>query len=211
MSLADSPLLPNLLYLSLVAGLWLSVLAVLSPGTGVYELLAVVTLALAGLGATVVPPNPWALIPLALGAVSYVISLRRRHEAVWLAVTALAFSAGSVFLFRREGGGPAVNPWLALVTTVLTVAYFWVVVRQTVASQIASPSHDPGKVLGEIGDVRTEITQTEMGSVYVGGELWTARAKAPIPTGSTIRVVDREGLILIVEREDGPESQREGE
>jgi membrane-bound ClpP family serine protease len=210
-NLLDSPLLPNLLYLSLVAGLWLSALAVLSPGTGVYELLAVLALGLAGLGTTVVPPNPWAFIPLALGAAFYVISLRRRREAVWLALSALALSAGSIFLFRSESGGPAVNPWLALVTTVLTVAYFWVVVRQTLASQLARPTIDPGKVLGQVGEVRTEITPVDMGSVYVGGELWTARARTAIPVGTSVRVADREGLILIVVAEEAQGSQQGGE
>jgi membrane-bound ClpP family serine protease len=204
-------LLPNLLYLSLVAGLWLSALAILSPGTGIYELLAVIALALAGLGTTAVPPNPWALIPLALGAGCYLVSLRRRQEGIWLALAALALSAGSAFLFRREGGGPAVNPWLALVTTVLTVVYFWVVVRQTLASQSARPSIDPDRVRGQVGEVRTEITPADMGSVYVGGELWTARAKSAIPVGSSVRVVDREGLILMVEAEALPGSPRGGE
>jgi membrane-bound serine protease (ClpP class) len=210
-NLLNSPLLPDLLYLSLVAGLWLSALAVLSPGTGVYELLAVLALGLAGLGTTVVPPNSWAFIPLALGAAFYVISLRRRREAVWLALSALALSAGSIFLFRSASGGPAVNPWLALVTTVLTVAYFWVVVRQTLASQLAHPTIDPGKVLGQIGEVRTPITPAEMGSVYAGGELWTARASTAIPVGASVRVTDREGLILIVEVEEAQGSQRGGE
>lgn len=211
MNLLDSPLLPNLLYLSLVAGLWLSALAVLSPGTGVYELLAVLALGLAGLGATVVPPNPWALLPLALGAAFYLVSLRRRREGVWLALSAAALSAGSIFLFRSESGGPAVNPWLALVTTVLTVAYFWVVVRQTLASQLARPTIDPGRVLGQVGEVRTEITPADMGSVYVGGELWTARAKTALSVGSSVRVTGREGLILIVEVEEAQGSQRGGE
>jgi len=207
----DSPLLPNLLYLSLMAGLWLSALAVLSPGTGVYELLAVLALGLAGLGTTVVPPNPWALIPLALGMAFYLVSLRRRQEGIWMGLSALMLSAGSAFLFRREGGGPAVNPWLALLTTVLTVAYFWVVVRQTMTSQTARPSIDPGKVVGQIGEVRTTITPEDMGSVYVGGELWSARARTAIPAGSPVRVAGREGLILIVEKEEPPFSQQGGE
>jgi membrane-bound ClpP family serine protease len=207
----DSPPLPNLLYLSLVAGLWLSALAVLSPGTGVYELLAVVTLGLAGWGVTVVPPNPWALLPLALGVGCFLVSLRRRREGVWVGLAALALSVGSIFLFRSEGGGPAVNPWLALVTSVLTLVYFWVVVRQTLASQAARPTHDPGKVLGQLGEVRTAIMPEDMGSVYVGGELWTARARVAIPVGSLVRVVDRKGLILMVQKAEGPEAGQGGE
>jgi hypothetical protein len=45
MSLFDSPLFPNLIYLSLMAGLWFAALAIVSPGTGALELLALVALA----------------------------------------------------------------------------------------------------------------------------------------------------------------------
>ena len=199
MTILQSPLLPNLLYLSLVAGLWLSALALISPGTGVYELLALGALVLAGLGTMFIPFNAWALIPLGLGIAFYFVSLSRRREAFWLALAALSLSAGSIFIFEREGGGPAVNPLLASVTTLMTLGYFWLVVRQTIAAQTAEPSIDLSKVLGQVGEVRTEIAP--MGSAYIGGELWTVRAAEPIPVGSNVRVVDRDGLILIVEPE----------
>ena len=66
---------------------------------------------------------------------------------------------------------------------------------------------DPGKVVGQIGEVRSEITPEDMGSVYVGGELWTARARTAIPAGSPVRVVALEGLILLVEKVEPPFTQ----
>ena len=51
----ESALFPNLLYLVLVAGIWLAALAVVSPGTGVLELLAFFALGAAGLGTLVAP------------------------------------------------------------------------------------------------------------------------------------------------------------
>jgi membrane-bound ClpP family serine protease len=38
--------------------------------------------------------------------------------------------------------------------------------------------------------------------VYVAGEMWSARSDQSIPAGSSIRVVRREGFILVVEKEN---------
>jgi membrane-bound serine protease (ClpP class) len=56
---------------------------------------------------------------------------------------------------------------------------------------------DLSKLLGEIGEVRTPLDPT--GSVYISGELWTARAESTLDVGTKVRVCDREGLILVVE------------
>jgi membrane-bound ClpP family serine protease len=42
-----------------------------------------------------------------------------------------------------------------------------------------------------------------VGTVYVGGELWSAWADEVIPVGVEIKVKDREGLVLEVERVEG--------
>ena len=73
-----SALLPNLLYLLFVAGVWTSTLAVISPGTGIYELLALVTLGRTSVGLFFVPFNAWALVPLVLGLIAFIIGLWQR-------------------------------------------------------------------------------------------------------------------------------------
>jgi membrane-bound serine protease (ClpP class) len=55
-------------------------------------------------------------------------------------------------------------------------------------------------MVGKIGEARSKIH--EEGSVYVSGEMWSARSDNPIPAGSSIRVVRREGFILVVEKDD---------
>jgi len=37
------------------------------------------------------------------------------------------------------------------------------------------------------------------GTVYVGGEEWTARSQDPIPAGMPVRVIGRDGLVVVVE------------
>jgi len=197
----QSPLLPNLLYLILVAGLWLAALSVASPGSGFFELLALLALVAAGVGATIVPMNPWALVPIALGMVVFVVSIYgvtiwRMRQGTWLVLSSLLLTVGSAFLFRSEGGGPAVNPVLALVTAIGSVSFFWVVVRSVWATQRAEPVFDLSHVLGQIGEARTPIDP--IGSAYVDGELWSARAKDPIPVGTAVRVISRDGLMLNV-------------
>ncbi|MCL4542034.1 MAG: NfeD family protein [Chloroflexi bacterium] len=51
---------------------------------------------------------------------------------------------------------------------------------------------------GEEGEVHTALTPK--GTVYVGGQLWTAETlQGTIPTGARVRVITRHGLTLEVE------------
>jgi membrane-bound serine protease (ClpP class) len=52
--------------------------------------------------------------------------------------------------------------------------------------------------VGQVGEARTKIE--EEGSVLVAGELWSAKSEKPITAGSTIRVLRRDGFVLIVEK-----------
>lgn len=197
MTIIDSPLFLSLLYLFLVAGIWLAALAVVNPGTGVLEILALAALGGAGLGTIFVPLNAWALIVLALGGVLFIASLRLPRPEIWLAFSALALSVGSVFLFQPEGGGAAVHPLLALSVSLLTLGYFWWAIRSAIKAQRARPTIDLNRVIGEVAEVRTELNL--VGSVYALGELWTARSEGRVKVGKKVKVVDREGLMLLVE------------
>ncbi|HEY70772.1 MAG TPA: hypothetical protein G4O08_09330 [Anaerolineae bacterium] len=198
--LLESPLLINLLYLSLVAGFWLSAWAVVTPGTGVLEGLAIIVLVIAGLGLAFVPINTWALGLLGAGIVLFGLSVWRKWTGVWLGLSALTLSLGSVFLFRLPEGGPTVHPILAIVVSLLTVGFFWLILSKALEAYRGKPSHDPTAVLRQIGEVRTAVDP--IGSVYVAGELWTATADTVLAVGTKIRVVGREGLTLVVEPAD---------
>lgn len=204
----ESPLLINLLYLSLVAGLWLAAWAVITPGTGVLEGLAIAALVLAGLGLTVVPINAWAFGLLAIGVVLFVLSVWRKWTGVWLGFSALALSLGSIFLFRPSESGSAVHPLLAAVVSLLTVGFFWLSLSKALEAYRTGLAHDLEALLGKVGEVRTPIDL--IGSVYVAGELWTASAEESIPVGAPVRVCGREGLTLVVERTTTEHATPEG-
>ena len=108
--------------------------------------------------------------------------------------------AGSIFLFWSPEGGIAVNPILATVVSTLTLGYYWIAIRSIMASQAQRPTIDATQLLGKRAEVRTAIDP--MGSVYVDGELWTARSEVPIDAGSMVTVRDVDGLVLRVEPAD---------
>ncbi len=51
--------------------------------------------------------------------------------------------------------------------------------------------------MGKVGEVRTALDP--VGSVFVNGELWSARAETVLAPGARIIVTGREGLTLFVE------------
>jgi len=194
----DLLLNPNIAYLILVVGFLLIVLAILSPGTGLLEVGALFAIILAAYCVYNLPINLWALLVLVFGVVPFLIAVRQSRRLLFLAISILALVLGSAFLFRSEvWWRPAVHPLVALLVSVITAAFFWVAVSKTLEAERQRPSHDLEGLIGAIGEAKTQIHQE--GSVQVAGELWSAFSNQPIPTGTTIRVVQREGLILEVE------------
>lgn len=197
----DAPWLPNVFYLCLVLGLWVTALALVSPGTGALEVLALFLLGGAAVGMLTWPVNALAFIPLILGAAAFIFSLvRRRQAGVGLLVSAMLISLGSIFLFESPSGGPAVQPVLAILMSGLTVLLFWVGVRRGLEAQRAAPTVSAATVVGQIGETRSPVHRD--GEVYVGGEMWSARAEQPIAEGQRVRVRSLDGLIVEVEPVD---------
>jgi len=86
---------------------------------------------------------------------------------------------------------------LAAAVSALTVGFFWISIRRGILAQRARPMHNPDDLLGQVGDVRSALEP--VGSVYVGGELWSARSETPLAVGTTVRVRGQEGLVLLVD------------
>lgn len=192
---------PNFAYLLIVAGFLLTVFAILTPGTGLFEVGALFILVFVGWQVFNIPINLWALILLGLGIVPFILAIRHKRETLNLALTALAFVIGSAFLFRSEDWWrPAVHPVLAVVVSVLAGGFFWLMTTKVLEARGRAAVHDLGSLIGATGEARTDI-HTE-GSVYVNGEMWTAHSDKSIKAGSRVKVLAREGLYLYVEKID---------
>jgi membrane-bound serine protease (ClpP class) len=189
---------PNIAYLLLVAGFLLFGLAVVSPGTGVLEIAALIVLFVAAWEVYNLTVNPWALVLMLLSAVPFVLAVRTGGKRFYLILSIIGVTAGSWLLFPSDvWWQPAINPLLFAVVTVLTIIFLWVVITKVIEAGAKRPRHDIDALIGALGEAKTRIDTN--GSVQVGGELWTARSKTPIPAESQVRVIGREGFILEVE------------
>jgi len=197
----NSLLEPNIAYLILLGGLLLTFMAIVTPGTGILEVGAFFCLVLAGYAVYNLSINWWALVLLLLSIIPFIYAIyadQKQKREIFLGLSILLLVIGSVFLFAIDGWKPAVNPILAFISSSLTALFLWVAVRKTMQAAETRPAHDLEVLIGEMGEARSNIDKE--GSAQVGGELWSARSEETIPVGSKIRVVRREGFILVVEK-----------
>ena len=189
---------PNVAYLLLVISIIVTILALFAPGTGILEIGALFLLLLTGWEMTQQPINYWALGVLILGVIPFILAVRKSHKLVYLVIALIAFIIGSIYLFKGEyWWQPGVNPVLAIVVSILACGFLWIAVTKVLESEKMRPKHDLGRIIGDIGEAKTDIF--DEGSVQIDSELWSARSDALIPSGSKVRVIKREGFILEVE------------
>lgn len=193
---------PNVAYLFLLAGVLMAMLALATPGTGFFEVGAVFCIILAGYGIYNLSFNWWALALIFVSVVPFVYSLQKPKREAFLGLSIIILVVGSIFLFPSQTGGPAVNLLVAFIASVLVAGFLWIAVGKSIQAAHIRPSHDLDALIGRIGEAKTRIL--DEGSVQVGSELWSARSAtpAPIKSGSSVRIIRREGFVLVVEKVD---------
>ena len=196
----DFLLNPNIAYLILLGGVFLAMLALAAPGTGIIEVGAFFCIVLAGYAIYNLPFNWWALVILGVSIIPFVYAIQKPKREVFLGLSILLLIIGSVFIFPPAEEQGSVNPFVATAASVFVGGFLWIAIRKAIVAAHARPSHDLDGLVGEIGEAKTQITDD--GSVQVAGELWSARSASPIPVGSKIKVVRREGFILVVEKDN---------
>lgn len=192
---------PNIVYLVLVAGLWMAVTAAYVPGTGVLELAALGALVLVILILQAMPVNWFAMLLLVLGVLSFLLIpfLNQR----WARVAELGLvpqAVGGYFLFN----GAPVSVLLIAVTIVMSVVYhrFALLPLLARARQHAAVIDDNGQLIGAGGRVAKpfeRVGRVYIGTVNVNAEQWTASSDKPLIAGDEIVVVERDGLQLAVQ------------
>jgi membrane-bound serine protease (ClpP class) len=191
---------PNVAYVLLVAGVALAFFSASTPGTGVGEVTALFCLVLAGYATYNLSINWWALACLVIGVIPFILAVRSPKQWVlYLGICILFLVIGSVFLFPAAEGLISVNPLLAFFVSVIMSLILWYVLRKFIEITSSRPTHDLDGLIGEIGAATSTVYKE--GSVHVHGEDWSARSDVKIPSGSQVRVVSREGFVLIVEKE----------
>ncbi|HLX35279.1 MAG TPA: nodulation protein NfeD [Candidatus Limnocylindrales bacterium] len=185
--------------IGLLAELW-------SPNfvTGILGAIVII-LSLIGLGA--LPLNVGGLLLIVLAMVMFGLELTVTSHGLlgFGGVVCLALGSSALFNGPVDPFGPVVSvAQPVIITVVVTWAAFMALVvvaavrsrRWPAPAMAGSPAAVPP---GSLGVVRKPLEPS--GSVYAGGEEWSARSadSQPIPRGQPVRVIAREGLTLVVE------------
>lgn len=188
---------PNIAYVILVGAILFLLVAIATPGTGIPEALGLFGIGVAGYAVYHLGLNWWALVLIAGSLVPFYFSVRGPRREVWLALSIVGLTLGSVFFFPATEGWISVNPILAAVTSALFAALLWVSARKVVQILRTRPALELSALIGESGETRTDVR--DEGSVQVASELWSARSDKLIRAGRPVKVVGRDGFVLIVE------------
>jgi membrane-bound serine protease (ClpP class) len=194
----DFLLEPNVAYLILLAGVMLGFLALVTPGTGLFEVGAFFCIVLAAYAVYNLVFNWWALLLVGLSVVPFIYAIQKPKRELFLGLALLLLVTGSIFMFPSATGLFAVNPVVALLASVLVISFLWIAVGKSIEAAGTRPSHNLEGLLGQLGEARTDIHDD--GSVQVAGELWSARSENLIPKGSPVRIVRRDGFVVVVEQ-----------
>ncbi len=203
---------PNVAFILFTLGFYGLLFELQSPNfvTGILGALALI-LAFIGFGS--LPLNVAGLLLIGLAIALFLLEHTVTSHGLLTIGGIICFALGASALYTEPGTptGPslAVDPWIIAALTGLTAVYMafvlWVVVRwRHKMGALLVRTTGPVVGAGALGLVRTALLPD--GVVYAAGEEWTARteAGATVPSGTSVRVVRRDGLTLIVEPTDQP-------
>ncbi|KTG17469.1 MULTISPECIES: nodulation protein NfeD [unclassified Guyparkeria] len=186
---------PNIAYILLLIGIYGIIFELANPGAIVPGTIGAIALILAFFALQVMPLNYAGLALILLGIV-FMIAEAFVPSFGALGIGGLAaFTAGSIMLWDD----PNLNIALPLIIGVaIGIAGFsiWVLGRFLDVRR-KKPATGYEEMVGMEGTAREDFDDT--GRVWVHSELWNARARAPVRSGQTVRVVAIDGLTLTVE------------
>jgi membrane-bound serine protease (ClpP class) len=188
---------PNIAYILFIAGFYGLIYELSSPGAilpGVIGGIAIL-LALWSFQALSVSIAGLALIVFAL--LLFVAETQTASGGVLAAGGAISFFLGSIFLIDSEKEPfVQISLDLILLVTLLTLAFFVVVIGYVIKAQKRKVTTGEEGLIGMTGVAKSDIDPE--GNVFVHGELWKARSDSPIKKDSKVKVLEVDNLILKV-------------
>ncbi|MDQ3937272.1 MAG: nodulation protein NfeD, partial [Chloroflexota bacterium] len=199
---------PNIAFILFTIGFYGLIFELQSPNfvTGILGGIAII-LAFMGFGS--LPLNVAGLLLIALAIVLFILELSVPSHGLLTIAGIVCFALGAAALYTEPGTPAAPDVRVAIpvivTMTVATAIFMLLVLYAAIRNRGVGPT--PGTVGAELTNVLTgEVRRPLMpiGSVYAGGEEWSARAvdERPLGRGTPVRIVSRDGLILVVEPTD---------
>lgn len=188
---------PNIAYILLLAGVYGLLFEILSPGAMIPGAAGAVLLLVGLYALNLLDVSIAGGLLLLLGLAFMAAEALTPTFGVLGIAGVVAFIAGSIFLFEEAPPGFSLSPWVIGAATLVTAGVFgWAAAAGL--RQIRRPVESGD---AEFANARAVVHDwsTGGGSVRFHGELWSARGPVDLIVGQNVRIVRREGLVLLVE------------
>lgn len=194
---------PEIAYFLLLLGFYGLLFELYSPGLGLGGVLGGVSLILAFYSLSVLPVSWAGLALILLGIALFAADLFVAGVGVLTVGGTVALVAGSLLLFSDAEPVLRLSPLTIAAATGLTLLFFVSLLAAALRARTSKPLSGPEAVVGMQGKARSTLSPA--GQVMVKGAVWEAvSGSGPIPEGAAVRVLEVDGLRLIVEQAESP-------
>lgn len=188
---------PNVAFILMLIGVYGLIFEFLNPGSVAPGLIGAISLVVALYALNLLPIN-YAGAGLVLLGVGLMVA--EAHIGAFGAIGIggiAAFVIGAIMMFPSEVPGFTLSPLAIAAAAAVTGGLFLLVLAMLLRSRKRVVITGKEALLGAEGEALS--WQGEEGRVRIKGEIWRARALGPLKPGTRIKVVDRDGLVLVVE------------
>jgi membrane-bound serine protease (ClpP class) len=188
---------PNVAFMLLLVGIYGLIFEFLNPGTIAPGLIGTISLVVALYAVNLLPVNYAGAGLVLLGAV---LMGAEAHIGAFGAIGIagiVAFVIGAIMMFPASVPGFALSPWVIAEAVVATAGLFLFVLGVLFRAHRRVVIAGMRALLGAEGEALSWRGQE--GRILINGERWRARAAAPLRAGTRVKVINRDGLVLVVE------------
>jgi membrane-bound serine protease (ClpP class) len=188
---------PNIAYLLLLLGAYGLIFEATSPGAVLPGLVGGISLLLALFGLNLLPVNYAGAALLLLGIGLMVAEAVIGAFGVIGIGGVVAFAFGSIMTFRSAPPGFGISLSIVIGATIVSAGFFLFALTALLRSRRRPVITGKEALIGARGE--TMGWQDKEGRVRVQGEIWRARCAHVLEPGTQVKVIGREGLVLVVE------------
>ena len=188
---------PNVAFILMLIGVYGLILEFFNPGAVAPGLIGSICLVVALYALALLPVN-YAGVALVLIGIGLMIA--EAHIGAFGAIGVggiVAFVIGALMMFPAGVPGLQLSGAVVTGTAIGSAALFLLVLAVLLRSRKRPVVTGGEALIGAAGEA--VAWHGREGRVSIKGELWRARAAAPLQAGAAIKVIDRDGLVLVVE------------
>jgi membrane-bound serine protease (ClpP class) len=194
---------PNLAYIFFLIGLVGLYFELSHPGAILPGVAGAISLLLALYAFSVLPVSFAGLGLVALGVLFLIAEIKFPAHGMLALSGVAALVGGSLLLFSGNRFGYRVDLGLVLPGALLAGLILGFLSIRAASVRSRPVRTGPEGLIGETGRALSDLTPEGDGRVLAHGEYWQARSSSPIPAGSPVRIVEKDGFTLVVERLPG--------